>query len=410
MIFNETTAFFEDKFFLAGTSQIWGFNYPTSGILQADGLTLADDTWHHIAFVQDSSNNESRIYADGVLIASQSVSGDIGDSSGSPSIGAIFRPGNSAVYSSFVGYMDSVRVSDSARYTGNSFAPPAGDLPTDSHTLLLYNFDPGDFVDDNGVIEVTDVSGNGHTGALGEGFPGATSPLLPAGSAPATATPTMTPTATPGTPTDTPTNTPTNTAVPATNTAVPATNTPTATPGTPTDTPTNTAVPATNTPTNTAVPATNTPTNTPTNTAVPATDTPTNTPTNTAIPATNTPTNTAVPATDTPTNTPTNTAVPATDTPTKTPTTTAVPATATQTPVATATPQAPSSCRADVDGDGRVTFRDLLLVLRAIGGHDVRYDVDGSGRVTLADAWIVARQLGRRCDHDPWWWHEHQRR
>jgi hypothetical protein len=30
--------------------------------------------------------------------------------------------------------------------------------------------------------------------------------------------------------------------------------------------------------------------------------------------------------------------------------------------------------------------------------------------VTLADAWIVARQLGRRCDHDPWWWHEHHRR
>ena len=65
---------------------------------------------------------------------------------------------------------DSVRISNNARYTGSSFTPTIGDLADDDNALILYNFNAGDFVDNNGIIEVTDVSGNGNTGRFGQGL------------------------------------------------------------------------------------------------------------------------------------------------------------------------------------------------------------------------------------------------
>jgi len=72
-----------------------------------------------------------------------------------------------------VGYLDSVRLSNSARYTGGSFAAPSGDLGNDANTLLLYNFNEAP-----GSTTVADGSSNGWTGTLGDGFDGATSPQL----------------------------------------------------------------------------------------------------------------------------------------------------------------------------------------------------------------------------------------
>ena len=162
---------------------------------------------------------------------------------------------------------------------------------------------------------------------------------------------------------------------------IPATNTPTDTPVAPTETPTNTPPPtATATPTETA---TQVPTVTPTNTPIPPTDTPVP-PTNTPIPPTNTP----VPPTNTPAP-PTNTAAPsATRTATQTPT---------ATPTAGPTPP-PSGC-ADLDGDGRVTVRDVLAEGIAVlfGRNNPRYDINNDGRVNLVDLLIVIMHVGRPC-------------
>ena len=409
MIFNETQAFFEDKFFLAGTTQIWGFNVPAAGILQADNLSLSSDVWHHIAFVQDSANNQQRIYADGALIASQPASGDISDSDGSlAQIGAIFRSAN-GLYTSFVGYMDSVRISDNARYSGNSFTPPVGDFANDAHAQILYNFDDGDFIDDNGVIKVVDRSGNGHTGSLGQGFNGGTSPLLP----PNAVVPTVTPanTTVPPTPTDTPIPPPTDTPAAATATSTP-TATSTSMPATLTATATNSV-----TPTGTPLPATNTatPTRIPSATSTPVPPTNTSTATNTAVPATNTlvppsatPTPSSTSAPPTSTSTPTNT-VPAptrtnTPVPTKTAGTTATPAVSrTPSPRATRTASAPTATRTphrrcdDVTGAGRVTLRDVIRLLVAIEEKDARYDVNGDGRTNLRDLIVVIAHWRQRC-------------
>jgi hypothetical protein len=192
----------------------------------------------------------------------------------------------------------------------------------------------------------------------------------------------VTPTPVPPTATFTPTPTPTNTFTP---TPVPPTATFTPTP-TPTNTFTPTPVPPTATFTPTPVPptATFTPTPTPTKTYTP-------TPTNTFTP-------TPVPPTATFTPTPTKTHTP---TPTNTHTPTPVQPTATFTPTPSAGPTAtpvPSECY-DLDGDGRVTGRDVAIVARALFSHpgDRRWndsaDVNDDERVDLRDLFVVIRSL-----------------
>jgi hypothetical protein len=98
--------------------------------------------------------------------------------------------------------------------------------------------------------------------------------------------------------------------------------------------------------------------------------------------------------TDTPTSTPTATA---TNTPTPTATSTPTP---TSTPTSTSTPtRTPSTSCADLNGDGRVDLRDVLIELRALlrRSHDPRFDLNHDGRVDLRDLFVVIEQLGRRC-------------
>ena len=238
----------------------------------------------------------------------------------------------------------------------------------------------------------------------------------PAPTATQTSTATVTSTALPATPTDTPTVTATAIPATATNTASPtATNTSTSTPvpstatpthtATATNTPTNTPVPPTATPANTQVPATATSTatsaSTSTNTPVPSTSTATPSSTNTATnTATNTPVATDTPtstATSTPTATATNTAV-ATSTSTSTATATSTPLPPTVTPSSTPTRSAtPEVGCFDVTGDGRVDFRDVRRMLTAIRQHDWRYDLNGDGRTTGRDLVLVIKHLGQSC-------------
>jgi hypothetical protein len=151
-------------------SGFWGFIYPTSSGGPVITVPLTPSAWHEVSFVFDGV--QTWMYVDGQVIQHNSASGVIGTSPMSISaVGAIFRDGY--INPSFVGDIQSLRISGAARYLGNSFTPTLGDLPSDLNTLLLYNFDepanPSDVI-------VPDLSGNQRTGVLGVGFVGATSP------------------------------------------------------------------------------------------------------------------------------------------------------------------------------------------------------------------------------------------
>ena len=55
-----------------------------------------------------------------------------------------------------------------------------------------------------------------------------------------------------------------------------------------------------------------------------------------------------------------------------------------------------ATVRGDLDGDGEVTVRDALLLLRALlcGTADAASDMDGDGAVTLQDVFTLLRSIG----------------
>jgi Dockerin type I domain len=73
----------------------------------------------------------------------------------------------------------------------------------------------------------------------------------------------------------------------------------------------------------------------------------------------------------------------------------------TLTSTATATPR--PICTGDVNGDGLVNVRDLVLVARRMGTrvgerrYDARFDLNRDGRINVRDLMIVIRRLGAIC-------------
>ncbi len=169
-IFHEWEQAAEDKQLYAGPTYIKGYSYGVNSpsALEVD-TTVSLGSWHHLAYVYDGS--QERIYLDGVRAGFRPASAiDVRDSSGPAFVGALFK---GPLAPSFVGYMDTLRVSDVARYSGLAFIPPVGDLTSDANTQLLYNFN-----DAVGSMTVLDESPLGRSGTLGVGFAGATSPTL----------------------------------------------------------------------------------------------------------------------------------------------------------------------------------------------------------------------------------------
>jgi hypothetical protein len=172
-IYNTWFAFVEDKQF-GLTTPLGAYAYQplnlAGGTIISSSTTTSAGNWHHLAYVYDGS--EERLYIDGVLGGSRPDTGSVTGSL-TPiqnAIGATFR--NPTLYGSFIGGIDSFRISNTARYT-STFVPTIGDLPADGATLLLYNFNEAP-----GSTTIADGSGNGHVGTLGQGFDGATSPTL----------------------------------------------------------------------------------------------------------------------------------------------------------------------------------------------------------------------------------------
>lgn len=99
----------------------------------SSGAVLRAGQWHHVAGVFDG--REVRVYVDGKLIASKQAKGKRRTNKLPLIIGADVSS-RGAGTSHFTGRIDEVRLSKVARYTGDSFAPPARHAP-DADTLLL---------------------------------------------------------------------------------------------------------------------------------------------------------------------------------------------------------------------------------------------------------------------------------
>jgi hypothetical protein len=162
-IFTEWTDNAEDKMLRTGPNLLLGY-----GVLYSSGAieaypTVTQDVWHHVAYVFDGA--AQRLYLDGQLVKSLATSGSFANGCGTGYLGGNLRP-DPTWARGFIGELDTFRISRTTRYVGASFTPPAGDLASDPDTLLLYNFN-----EPAGTEIIEDLSGNGHTGTLGVGFP-----------------------------------------------------------------------------------------------------------------------------------------------------------------------------------------------------------------------------------------------
>jgi hypothetical protein len=171
-VFNEWTDFAEDKQLFVGPTYFQCYLYPLQGFSGppfTGTLALTPDEWHHVAYVYDGF--QQALYVDGALVGSSPLSGDVNDAAGLAYVGAI--PRGSICQNGFLGDIESLRISDIARYSGESFTPTFGDFTSDADTLLLYNFD-----DPPGSPTITDASSLGRTGTLGVGCGNGTKPQL----------------------------------------------------------------------------------------------------------------------------------------------------------------------------------------------------------------------------------------
>lgn len=118
----------------------------------ADALEVG--SWHHVAAVYDG--NATRVYLDGRLVSTEGVDNAWERRTNDmPLIIGADPDGGGNPMSFFEGQIDEVRLSDTARYTGERFIPEHR-LESDADTLALYAFDRsmGPYV--------LDESGNGH--------------------------------------------------------------------------------------------------------------------------------------------------------------------------------------------------------------------------------------------------------
>jgi hypothetical protein len=136
---------------LAGGRIAFGINNGSSSTTVCGSIPLADNRWHHVAVVRDDAGTLS-IFVDGRLDeTAPGPTGDIsyrdGRTTSYPNrdpflvIGAEKHDVNPP-YSSYSGFLDEVRLSNIARYSG-SFSPPGEPFTSDGNTVALYHFDEG---------------------------------------------------------------------------------------------------------------------------------------------------------------------------------------------------------------------------------------------------------------------------
>lgn len=154
----------------SGQQDYWSFGPDNSGNLTfkyyngasvtvKDTGTMSTGVWYHCAAV--ISSNTIKIYLDGVEKASAAISGTPQFEPGYGGLNIGWGNGSQG----YNGYLDEVRVSNSARYTAN-FTPSTTPFVNDSNTLLLLHMNGTNastyFPDDNGVRSPAGISAIGN--------------------------------------------------------------------------------------------------------------------------------------------------------------------------------------------------------------------------------------------------------
>ena len=132
------------------------FTYPAGGLyggttVQESTASLSLNTWHHIALVIDTTTVS--LYVDG----SRKVTTTINDQS-PYNVGEFYI---GSIYSGYAVYVDEVRQSSIARYSGTTFTVPTSEFTHDANTTLLMHYNDlnssTNFVDDNGQGRLSKV-------------------------------------------------------------------------------------------------------------------------------------------------------------------------------------------------------------------------------------------------------------
>ena len=123
------------------------------------GATLSANTWYHIAVVRDSSN-DVKMYLDGTQIGSAwNDSSSYSQQDGDGWFGMNHQSPNNHM---FDGYLDEIRFSNSARYTG-AFTPTASAFTADDKTIFLLHCDTLGFgFNDDAPRTAITVTANGN--------------------------------------------------------------------------------------------------------------------------------------------------------------------------------------------------------------------------------------------------------
>jgi len=150
-----------DKQFGATSSGFKGYAYPNNmGNIWRHSRVLPLGIWHHVAYVMDQTSE--RFYLNGHLAASRpSTNRNVEEST------TFCRLGDG-----WLGHISSFRISNTARYSGDSYQVPGFKMHNDSDTILLFNFTNTI----NNIVQ--DESSSNRDGVLGQGRPDATSPVL----------------------------------------------------------------------------------------------------------------------------------------------------------------------------------------------------------------------------------------
>jgi concanavalin A-like lectin/glucanase superfamily protein len=147
---------------LRGGRLAFGVDNGTVGVGICGATDLADGVWHHVAITRRLADGLLQIFVDGQLDGGDiGPRGNISYRSGRPTsfpgsepflvIGAEKHDAG-ALFPSFRGWIDEVRLSTTVRYTGN-FVRPSQPFTPDPETAALYHFDEG------AADQITDSSG-----------------------------------------------------------------------------------------------------------------------------------------------------------------------------------------------------------------------------------------------------------
>jgi hypothetical protein len=117
----------------SGALVFYYYNGNTNFITGSNTFTL--NTWHHLAMVYTTGDNTIRLFANGTQVASAVANAPQFQSVGDAPVTIGTHQGVT-----LNGYLDEIRVSNSARYTGN-FTPSTTAFTNDVNTLLLMHAD-----------------------------------------------------------------------------------------------------------------------------------------------------------------------------------------------------------------------------------------------------------------------------